>query len=168
MSEGKSSLNPNAPLFIPAAIRQVEDFSPEWWQLVKTSTWFHNYWLSHQCDDYDFHGNDEHDLEDILNLLPDEIDLGNDDELINMEAQFEQFIQSTQAAAGNKSSLFASKETPGNGRKVDPVALMKSLSLSNPYKEKSPKSPLQSARCWEKPAKPVSPKSTNRRIQQPR
>ena len=42
----RSKLNPNAPMFIPAAYRQVEDFSQEWWELVKTSAWFRDYWLS--------------------------------------------------------------------------------------------------------------------------
>ncbi|KAK2978955.1 hypothetical protein RJ640_017519 [Escallonia rubra] len=52
VSGGRSTLNPNAPLFILAVVRQVEDFSPEWWQLVTTSTWFHDYWLSqHQGED---------------------------------------------------------------------------------------------------------------------
>ncbi|KAL0339723.1 UNVERIFIED_CONTAM: protein EARLY RESPONSIVE TO DEHYDRATION 15 [Sesamum radiatum] len=46
VSGGRSTLNPNAPLFIPAAVKQVEDFSPEWWSLVNTSTWFRNYWIS--------------------------------------------------------------------------------------------------------------------------
>lgn len=168
VSKEKSALNPNAPPFIPTALRQVEDFSPEWWQLVTTSTWFHNYWLSQQREDDDFHGHDEDDLEDIVNLLPDTIDLGTDEEILNMETQLEQFIQSSEAEAGKKSSSAALKETPGSGHEVDPAALMKSLSLSNSFKEKSPRSTLQSAKYWEKPAKSVSPKSCNRRIQQPR
>ncbi|PWA44868.1 protein EARLY RESPONSIVE TO DEHYDRATION 15 [Artemisia annua] len=48
VKQGSSTLNPNAPLFVPAAVRQVEDFSPEWWQLITTSAWFHDYWLSQQ------------------------------------------------------------------------------------------------------------------------
>ncbi|KAF4347645.1 hypothetical protein G4B88_024283 [Cannabis sativa] len=31
-----SSLNPNAPLFVPAALKQVEDFSPEWWDILSS------------------------------------------------------------------------------------------------------------------------------------
>ncbi|KAL1813515.1 hypothetical protein ACET3Z_023580 [Daucus carota] len=168
VSKGKSALNPNASLFIPAALRQVEDFSPEWWQLVTTSTWFHTYWLSQQGENDDFHGCDEDDSEDIVNLLPDTIDLGTVEEFLDMETQFEQFLQSSEAEAEKKSSLSASKETPGSGQEVDPVELMKSLGLSNSFKEKSPRSTLQSAKYWEKPAKSASPKSCNRRIQQPR
>lgn len=46
VSGGRSSLNSNAPLFVPVVLCQVEDFSPEWWELVKTSAWFRDYWLS--------------------------------------------------------------------------------------------------------------------------
>ncbi|XP_077213635.1 protein EARLY RESPONSIVE TO DEHYDRATION 15-like [Tasmannia lanceolata] len=40
-----SSLNPNAPLFVPWAYRTVEDFSDQWWDLVQSSAWFRDYWL---------------------------------------------------------------------------------------------------------------------------
>nr|DAD29375.1 TPA_asm: hypothetical protein HUJ06_030843 [Nelumbo nucifera] len=40
-----SSLNPNAPLFVPWAYRTVKDFSYHWWELVQTSPWFCDYWL---------------------------------------------------------------------------------------------------------------------------
>jgi len=39
-----SSLNPDAPLFIPAALLQVEDFSPQWWDLATTTAWFRDHW----------------------------------------------------------------------------------------------------------------------------
>ncbi|KAF8728690.1 hypothetical protein HU200_017962 [Digitaria exilis] len=39
-----SSLNPDAPLFIPASLLQVEDFSPQWWDLVTTTAWFRDHW----------------------------------------------------------------------------------------------------------------------------
>ena len=85
----KSTLNPNAPLFVPAAFQRVEDYSPEWWELVKTTSWFRDYWFhehqqqenifdaSHQFVDYD---NDDvvvaDDDNDIANLLPESLDLG--------------------------------------------------------------------------------------------
>ncbi|KAF6988531.1 hypothetical protein CFC21_006052 [Triticum aestivum] len=47
-----SSLNPEAPLFIPAALQQVEDFSPQWWDLVKSSAWFRDHWY-HQHQQLD-------------------------------------------------------------------------------------------------------------------
>ncbi|XP_021618962.1 protein EARLY RESPONSIVE TO DEHYDRATION 15 isoform X2 [Manihot esculenta] len=51
----RSSLNPNAPLFVPLAYRAVEDFSDQWWTLVHSSPWFRDYWLREcfqdpQCD----------------------------------------------------------------------------------------------------------------------
>lgn len=164
VSGGRSSLNPNAPLFVPAAVRQVEDFSPEWWQLVTTSTWFHDYWVSQQQGDDDFYGNNQDDMADIVDLLPDSIDLGADEELMTMEAQYEQFIQSSEA--GNKQSLYDQNGMPAIG--TDHAGLMRSLSMVNSYQERSPKSPVETARYWEKPAKLVSPKNSGRRIQQPR
>uniref|UniRef100_A0A452Y4L9 Ataxin-2 C-terminal domain-containing protein n=1 Tax=Aegilops tauschii subsp. strangulata TaxID=200361 RepID=A0A452Y4L9_AEGTS len=47
-----SSLNPEAPLFIPAALQQVEDFSPLWWDLVKSTAWFRDHWY-HQHQQLD-------------------------------------------------------------------------------------------------------------------
>ncbi|KAF8119096.1 hypothetical protein N665_0001s0148 [Sinapis alba] len=41
-----STLNPNAPAFDPVEFREVEDFSPKWWELVTTSKWFRDFWLS--------------------------------------------------------------------------------------------------------------------------
>jgi len=48
-----SSLNPDAPLFVPAAFEQVEDFSPQWWDLVKSTAWFRDHWYRQhqQLDD---------------------------------------------------------------------------------------------------------------------
>ncbi|KAK2982451.1 hypothetical protein RJ640_026294 [Escallonia rubra] len=40
-----STLNPNAPMFVPSAYRTVEDFSDQWWHLVHSSPWFRDYWL---------------------------------------------------------------------------------------------------------------------------
>ncbi|XP_062188332.1 protein EARLY RESPONSIVE TO DEHYDRATION 15-like [Phragmites australis] len=55
MAMASSSLNPNAPLFIPAAYRQVEDFSPEWWELVKTTAWFRDHWFrQHQLHEEEY------------------------------------------------------------------------------------------------------------------
>ena len=46
-----STLNPNAPMFVPLAYRMVEDFSDEWWALVQSSPWFRDYWLQERfCD----------------------------------------------------------------------------------------------------------------------
>ncbi|CAN0890536.1 Protein EARLY RESPONSIVE TO DEHYDRATION 15 [Linum grandiflorum] len=81
VSGGRSTLNPDAPPFIPAAYKQVEDFSPEWWQLVTTTTWYKDYWISqHQNEEglyndaQDVH-DDGLDSKDIAGLLPDTFDL---------------------------------------------------------------------------------------------
>ncbi|CAJ2671578.1 dehydration-induced protein erd15 [Trifolium pratense] len=96
VSGGRSTLNPNAPLYIPAAFRHVEDFSPEWWQLVTTLTWYHDYWVSQQNDDEDFYDDDEFVGNDVVDLLPDAFDLDVDDDL-SIEAQLEEFIRSSEA-----------------------------------------------------------------------
>ncbi|MCL7036075.1 hypothetical protein MKW94_023495 [Papaver nudicaule] len=54
-----SSLNPNAPLFVPRAYQAVEDYSDEWWELIQSSPWFRDYWLREcfqdpQFDDHHF------------------------------------------------------------------------------------------------------------------
>ncbi|KAG9155221.1 hypothetical protein Leryth_027244 [Lithospermum erythrorhizon] len=40
-----TTLNPNATIFVPLSYRAVEDFSDEWWDLVRSSPWFLDYWL---------------------------------------------------------------------------------------------------------------------------
>ncbi|XP_039021707.1 protein EARLY RESPONSIVE TO DEHYDRATION 15-like [Hibiscus syriacus] len=84
---GTSTLNPNAPLFVPAVYRQVEDFSPEWWQLVTTTAWYEDYWISqHQDDFYNNTENDVSDGNDIADWLEDTFD-----PVTNEDLQFEEF-----------------------------------------------------------------------------
>lgn len=97
----RSSLNPNAPLFVPAAMREVEDFSPEWWDLVTTSTSFRDYWLSqHPGEDFFGAVGDTSVANNAVGFLPDNIDLDVDDDILNMESQFEEFLQSSEAQYG--------------------------------------------------------------------
>ncbi|GJN07875.1 hypothetical protein PR202_ga25745 [Eleusine coracana subsp. coracana] len=70
-----SSLNPDAPLFIPAAFLQVEDFSPQWWDLVTTTAWFRDHWSREHS-----HLDDMADVLDAAVLLPDDDDLFVEDE----------------------------------------------------------------------------------------
>ncbi|XP_022747576.1 protein EARLY RESPONSIVE TO DEHYDRATION 15-like [Durio zibethinus] len=157
---GRSTLNPNAPLFIPAAYRQVEDFSPEWWQLITTSTWFREYWISQHQDEDGFYDNaedDGFDSQDIVDLLPDTFDLGADEDLSGMDLQFEELIQSYEMES-------TSPPLPSNGFQRDAETLMKNLSLL----QSSPRSSAEPAKYAEKPAKNVQPKSSPRCIQQPR
>ncbi|PWZ41147.1 Protein EARLY RESPONSIVE TO DEHYDRATION 15 [Zea mays] len=76
-----SSLNPNAPLFIPAAYRQVEEFSPEWYELVNTTAWFRDHWFrQHQHHEAAFAAADAE--LDVAALLPDDsVDLLDTDDL---------------------------------------------------------------------------------------
>lgn len=104
VSGGRSTLNPNAPLFIPAAFRQVEDFSPEWWQLITTSPWYHDYWLSQHQDEDAFYSNADDDIDNVADLLPETFDLDAGDEFSNIEAQFEEFIQFSETE-GDRSHL---------------------------------------------------------------
>ncbi|CAI9765643.1 unnamed protein product [Fraxinus pennsylvanica] len=134
----------------------------EWlWYLkeVTTSTSFRDYWISqHQGEDIFGEESD-----DVADLLPDSIDLGVDEDILNMEAQFEEFLQSSESGQGNFSAF---KEMPENGLGKDAEALIKRLNIS---KERDPRSPRElAAKYWEKPAKHISPKCSPRFIQQPR
>jgi len=80
-SRGSSDLNPDAPLFIPAAFQQVEDFSPEWWNLVQSSPWFRDYWLRER------HVDNSDCLSDMFPELPDDID-----EFSELELQLEETV----------------------------------------------------------------------------
>ncbi|XP_076955310.1 protein EARLY RESPONSIVE TO DEHYDRATION 15-like [Bidens hawaiensis] len=112
----RSTLNPDAPLFIPASVRQVEDFSPEWWQLVKTSTWFHDYWMSQQQGEYGLFGNVD-DNSDIDDMLPDSID--TDEELLAMETQYEQFLISSEMETVNAFAIPAYDQMTSDGLEAE-------------------------------------------------
>lgn len=105
VSGGGSTLNPDAPLFIPAAFRQIEDFSPAWWQLITTSTWYRDYWLGQHPEGFSDQAENELDCDDVVDLLPDSIDLNDGDDFTSMEAQYEEFIQFTEAEGNKLSSL---------------------------------------------------------------
>lgn len=129
VSGGRSTLNPNAPLFIPAAFRQVEDFSPEWWQLITSSTWYHNYWLSqHQDEDgfYDNGGDDDFDGSNVADLLPDTFDLDAGENFSSIEAQFDEFVMSFESDLERVSSPL-----PANGD-IDTVLIFSVNILTTP------------------------------------
>ncbi|KZV27334.1 protein EARLY RESPONSIVE TO DEHYDRATION 15-like [Dorcoceras hygrometricum] len=151
-----SVLNPNAPLFVPAAMRKVEDFSPEWWNLVNTSAWFRDYWLTQRQGDDDFGEADGYDENGVVELLPENIDVGVDEDILAMEAQFEEFLQSSEAQTDGESKT-------KNGFSKNAGALIKNTSMT---RLRSPREPVK---LWDKPAKHVvSPKCSPRFIQQPR
>ncbi|KAG1371159.1 protein EARLY RESPONSIVE TO DEHYDRATION 15 [Cocos nucifera] len=192
MSSGaatKSTLNPNAPLFIPAAFQQVEDFSPEWWELVKTTTWFRDHWFHQHQEQETFDGDDD---EDVANLLPESFDLGIADELSILEAEFEAAAYHQAVGAEELFSGFQKEVKPKPGLENDAEAMIMSLKQitddiiyfpdrGNDLEEaiwslnsKSPKNgrvrpAAEPARFQEKPLQCMSPKrSTHRIIQQPR
>ncbi|CAK7325945.1 unnamed protein product [Dovyalis caffra] len=80
-----STLNPNAPLFVPLSYRTVEDFSDQWWALVQTSPWFRDYWLEERFHDpqtdplfsdiYD-PGEDEEEKEEVKGCNKELVSLG--------------------------------------------------------------------------------------------
>ncbi|KAB1214113.1 Protein EARLY RESPONSIVE TO DEHYDRATION 15 [Morella rubra] len=73
--KSSSTLNPNAPSFVPLAYRMVEDFSDQWWALVKSSPWFRDYWVQERFQDPQ---NDSH-FSDIDDLAFSDVDALFDD-----------------------------------------------------------------------------------------
>jgi len=75
-----SSLNPDAPLFVPAAFAQVEDFSPQWWDLVKSTAWFRDHWYHEhqQLEDMADSLQAFEAEQDLAGFLPDAIDEDED------------------------------------------------------------------------------------------
>ncbi|KAG2325895.1 hypothetical protein Bca52824_008623 [Brassica carinata] len=71
-----STLNPNAPVFDPVGFREVEDFSPKWWELVTTSKWFRDFWLSSNSE-YEFSDMEEdEDFEELIMTSSGEAEMG--------------------------------------------------------------------------------------------
>ncbi|KAF5750254.1 hypothetical protein HS088_TW03G00587 [Tripterygium wilfordii] len=116
---GSSTLNPNAPLFVPAAFRQVEDFSPEWWQLITTSTWYHDYWLNqHQGEDgfYD-NADDDFDTSDVAALLPDTFDIDVSEDFPVFKVQFEDLTYEAEVESKSSPLNGTDAEVPNEGSK---------------------------------------------------
>ncbi|KAL9321836.1 hypothetical protein ACSQ67_009889 [Phaseolus vulgaris] len=165
VSGRSSALNPNAPLFIPAALRQVEDFSPQWWDLVKSSTWFRDYWLSqHKEEEFEEVANDSTNDDDMENMLSETFDLGMEEDFDILENEFEQLVLSS------LSQDHPVQDNPNDG-KVATHDLNKDVKaiLIN-MTPKSPKvlSPSGLAKHLEKPAQHVNIKGVSHRIHQPR
>lgn len=163
VSGRSSGLNPNAPLFIPAALHQVEDFSPKWWDLVKNSAWFRDYWLSQHKDEYVAETANDSTVDEIENMLPEMFDLGIEDDLEN---EFEQFVLFSEAKDSPAWTDPDAGKMPLNGMNVDTKALLKNLTTLN--SPRSPKSPVGPAKHLDKPPQYVNLKCAPRRIHQPR
>ncbi|GMI64767.1 hypothetical protein HRI_000146000 [Hibiscus trionum] len=138
VSGGRSTLNPNAPLFIPAVYRQVEDFSPEWWELVTTSTWYRDYWMMQHQEDGFYNNAEEEDGTDIADLLPDTFDLIEDEDLFGIDLEFEDLVQSYEMET-------TSPPLPSNaGFEKDAETMMKDPSL---LQSSPPRSPAERQEC---------------------
>ncbi|KAF3948741.1 hypothetical protein CMV_025293, partial [Castanea mollissima] len=138
----------------------------KWWELVKTSIWFRDYWLSQHQDD-DFEGNIDVDAADAED---------NDDVSIDYEAhqtvlsQLEEIYLSYKDIGNTELPPTAPKNesAPLNGVEEDAKAFLKKLSVSKSPKERGPKSPVGPAKYQQKAVRYVSPKCTPRLIHQPR
>lgn len=156
-SRGSSTLNPNAPLFIPLAYQQVEDFSPEWWNLVQSSPWFRDYWLRESYETFE-------DAESFADLFPETLDDTDEvDEFSELESQLEEAL--LQCSTAVEGSVCAETEvtqhfTDANEREKE-VVLLKSLN-GKPCKPK-----FEAKHC-EKPPQIVNVKTSPRWIHQPR
>ncbi|KAJ3683804.1 hypothetical protein LUZ60_014031 [Juncus effusus] len=117
-SSFRSTLNPNAPLFVPSAFKQVEDFSPKWWELVNTTAWYRDYWF-----------NEHQQLEaleqeqNIESLLPDSIDLDLENDMSLFEAEAEAELEFSRSF-----EMYNIKPGFDNERE----AIIRSLNLNSP------------------------------------
>lgn len=80
MRRMSSTLNPNAPLFVPASYLATEDFSPEWWHLIQTSPAFRDYWLIERSDI----------MEEGAAAAPPADDTDDFEDLLDMELQLQE------------------------------------------------------------------------------
>ncbi|KAI3968174.1 hypothetical protein MKX01_018477 [Papaver californicum] len=169
VAEQKSSLNPDAPLFIPEAFRHVEDFSPEWWDLVKTSTWFRDYWLNSQEEEEGYFF-DENDKSEIAHLLPESFDLGinEEDEFPNLEAELDDMVRSSEAEDYKNQLALEDNKQSKNELEIDEAqALMKNLGLQKSSPRASSKSPVYREKATQN-GSPKCSSSSPRFIHQPR
>ncbi|XP_056169500.1 protein EARLY RESPONSIVE TO DEHYDRATION 15-like isoform X1 [Syzygium oleosum] len=160
VSGARSSLNPKAEPFIPMSYRQVEDFSPAWWELVKASSWYRDYWLSQRGDD-DFGADD----------CDDAFGYDEEDDMI-LEIMFVGELDGVDKRENGGSDPMGVGEEERKllrGAKMDAKALLKNLSIPKPPKDRAPKSPVMgSPKFCKKSVQNVSVKCAPRRIHQPR
>lgn len=146
---GSSRLNPNAPLFIPLAYQQVEDFSPEWWKLVQSSPWFRDYWLRERYEMFE-------EMECFSDLFPE-----------NLEDEFSELEEELLLCSGVDDGEFFDglgfEGTHHDSDSNDKEALaLKTMGNGKPSKSK------YEVKLPEKAPQIVNVKCSPRRIQQPR
>ncbi|GJP34536.1 hypothetical protein CLOM_g18971 [Closterium sp. NIES-68] len=99
-----SLLNPDAPNFVPAAFRNTEDFSQEWWDKVQNSPAFRDYWLRERFASLEAevtesgNSNEEEELVDEQ-LLEDMVDEELKEELyvLDIDEDFDEVLQDSSA-----------------------------------------------------------------------
>eukprot|EP01018_Ginkgo_biloba_P000644 Gb_13275 [translate_table: standard] len=156
-SRGTSTLNPNAPLFIPLAYQQIEDFSPEWWKLVQSSPWFRDYWLRERYESFE-------DAECLEDLFPETLEDPEDpDEFTELEMQLEEAL----LQAGMESQVELHSGFNLTQHATDAIEKETELVLLKSLNERPCKTKFE-GKCIEKPPQIVNVKTSPRRIQQPR
>ncbi|KAH9309537.1 hypothetical protein KI387_037448, partial [Taxus chinensis] len=151
---GSSTLNPNAPLFIPLAYQQVEDFSTEWWKLVQSSPWFRDYWIRERYETFD-------EAECFADLFPETLeDPDEEDEFSELE---EALLHCSEVYDGEYNDA-VDYELERHAADVNE----KDLLLAKTSNNGKPSKPKYEVKCCEKPPQIVSVKTSPRRIQQPR
>lgn len=171
-----STLNPDAPLFIPAAFLQVEDFSPQWWSLVTTTAWFRDHWSREHS-----HLDDMAEVLDAAALLPDDDDdLFLEDDVVVVQAAQQApaplktgtdlFVYSSLDECYRLASICKCRSCRAHLRASFADAVLKALNPASPKGGDVPRVFREKPRHAEKPAKHAgSPKGgAPRVIHQPR
>nr|AZC11030.1 ERD [Hosta ventricosa] len=135
-----STLNPFAAPYVPSEYSAVEDFSDEWWGLVKSSPWFRDYWLR-EC----FEEEEEPDATDL------------------------DFLNICGPAIDDTDSLFQSDPSLSSREEMKGMKSKMELAVLGAEKWRGPRGEMVGPRhCEKKAAKIMNVKVSPRMIQQPR
>eukprot|EP00897_Mesotaenium_endlicherianum_P005051 jgi/Mesen1/4574/ME000232S03832 len=153
-----SSLNPNAPQFIPASFVAVDDFGPTWWHMIQTSPAFRDYWLRERYADSN---------EALMNEEFEELDVCPEFE-IDWEEEEEAFeeLQRELEEEANISGYCKTEGSLKESKFTDLVQLCNSIEQHKA--EKAPKLVQMTVKMEKAPQHVNRPRPTSHRIQQPR
>ncbi|XP_047327278.1 protein EARLY RESPONSIVE TO DEHYDRATION 15-like [Impatiens glandulifera] len=119
-----STLNPDAPMYVPTAYRAVEDFSDEWWSLVHSSPWFHDYWLQERFVDPQTDLFDDQDDDDESSFA--ELDCFFDfNSIINQEEDDDDNLQRDLVSLKNRRKVRSAIEAPKYNQKPAKIVNVK-------------------------------------------
>eukprot|EP00850_Spirogloea_muscicola_P016776 SM000139S00093 [mRNA] locus=s139:166634:167416:+ [translate_table: standard] len=156
-----STLNPNAPLFVPAAYVAAEDFSPEWWALVQSSPAFQDYWLRER-----FGGC----AEDAAELTAEDLaELDAVDEFAELQAQLDEADRMEELH--REWQQLHDQHSSDHRKPVSASALMRALDLAGGGQPRSPRGGggrRMPEKPFQKSASIPRNGATSFRIQQPR